>query len=193
MARVARGLPTFVAATVGRIVSRWSLEEAQLRAILASAASVPIRIGRVATLEPRVENFGNVVGDLLRLQGLQVRTNLPALTHRLRQAKARRDLLAHGVWVRHSESRQLGVQETRGMWSTGDASRITKKMMPAFHPIDREYLRQTRRMIEECIRTSYQLNREIVAAQKLLRQTFLQHALQSHLRAQAAGKRRSLR
>ena len=194
MARVARGLPTIVAATVGRIISRWSLQEAMLRSILASAASVPIKIGRVATLEPRVENFGNVVGDLLRLQGIRVRTNLNALTSRLRKAKARRDLLAHSVWVRHAESRQLGVQETRGIWSAGgpgrDGARVTKKMMPAFHPIDREYLRQTRRMIEEGIRASYQLNREIVAAQKLLRQTFLRHALQAHLREQNAGRRR---
>jgi hypothetical protein len=66
-------------------------------------------------------------------------------------------------------------------------------MVPAFHPIDREYLRQTRRMIEEGIRASYQLNREIVAAQKLLRQTFLQHALQSYLRAQKTGRRRARR
>jgi hypothetical protein len=66
-------------------------------------------------------------------------------------------------------------------------------MMPAFHPIDREYLRQTRRMIEECIRASYQLNREIVTAQKLLRQTFLQQALQGYLRKQSAGTRRSRR
>ena len=197
MARVARGLPTIVAATVGRIISRWSLQEALSRAILASAASVPIKIGRVATLEPRVENIGNIVGDLLRMQGIQVKTNLNALTGKLSKAKARRDLLAHSVWVRHAQSRQLGVQETRGTWSAEsparDASRVTRKMAPKFHPIDREYLRQTRRMIEEGIRASYQLNREIVAAQKMLRQTFMQHALQVHLREQNAGRRRSRR
>jgi hypothetical protein len=48
-------------------------------------------------------------------------------------------------------------------------------------------------MIEESIRASYQLNREIVAAQKLLRQTFLEHAYQVHLREQNAGRRRSRR
>jgi hypothetical protein len=197
MARVARGLPTIVAATVGRIISRWSLQEALLRAILASAASVPVKIGRVAALEPTVENFGNVISDLLRLQGIHVRTNLNTLTSRLRKAKARRALLAHAVWVRHAESRQLGVQETRGTWSAErqarDASRVSKTMMPKFHPIDREYLRQTRRMIEEGIRASYQLNREIVAAQKVLRQTFLQQKFQGYPRERSAGTRRSRR
>jgi hypothetical protein len=190
-------LPTIVAATVGRIISRWSLQEAMLRSILASAASVPIKLGRVAALEPRVDTFGNVIGDLLRLQGIEVKTNLNALTSRLRKAKARRDLLAHSVWVRHAESRQLGVQETRGTWGAEsparNASQVAKKIMPRFHPIDREYLRQTRRMIEEGIRASYQLNREIVTAQKLLRQTFLEHALQGYLRKQSAGRRRSRR
>lgn len=175
MARVTRGLPTIIAATVGRIIARWSLQEAMLRTILAGAAGVHGKIGRVAALEPRIENFSDVVGDLLALHGIQVRTNLNALAGRLKKAKGRRDLLAHGVWVRHAETRRLGVQEAR------------------FVPIDREYLARTRRMIEEGIRASYQLNREIVAAQKSLRQKYLQQAFQGYLREQSAGTRPSRR
>jgi hypothetical protein len=196
MARVARGLPTIIAATVGRIISRWSLQEAMLQSILASAAGVAVRIGRVATLEPKVEDFGSAVSGLLRLQGIEVKTNLNALAKRLINAKARRDLLAHGVWVRHAQSRQLGVQETRGSRrperQARDALRGTTKM-PPFHAVDREYLRQTRRIIEEGIRASYRLNREIVAAQTLLRQRFVQRASQGDLSERKPGKRRSRR
>jgi hypothetical protein len=45
---------------------------------------------------------------------------------------------------------------------------------------------RTRRMIEEGIRASYQLNREIVAAQRSLRQQFVRQALHGHLRKQRA-------
>jgi hypothetical protein len=175
MARVARGLPTIIAATVGRIIARWSLQEAMLRTILASAAGVHGKIGRVAALEPRIESFGEVVSDLLALQGIQVRTNLKALADRLNKAKGRRDLLANGVWVRHAQSRRLGVQEAR------------------FVPIDRQYLVRTRRMIEEGIRASYLLNREIVAAHRSSRQQFVQQALQGYRRKQQAAGRNTQR
>ena len=189
MARVARGLPTIIAATVGRIIARWSLQEAMLQTILASAAGVHGKIGRVASLEPRIENFGEAVAELLALHGIPVRTNLNALASRLKKAKARRDLLAHGVWARHAESRRLGVQETRGSWKPG----LAKSKKPAFVPIDRAYLADTRRMIEEGIRASYQLNREIVAAHKSLRQQFVQRAFQGYVRGQRGGTRRSRR
>ena len=70
--KIARGLPTNVAAQLGRIIALWSQEEHILRNILANAAGTSIKAVRVAFKDPGTESFANTVRDLLIAEDVEI-------------------------------------------------------------------------------------------------------------------------
>jgi hypothetical protein len=191
MAKIAKGLPTQIAAGVGRVIVRWAYQEMLLRLIATNAANVNIKTGRIALRDPKNEEFGVFLSDILFVEGLAPQTSSRHLAATLAKAKQRRDLIAHSVWVRDEKSNQLGVQELRGTWDQGqypNAPRITKKMRPAFRVIDLHYLRETKSMIDETINISNKLNDEILRLRKVLREALLQRAVQANLQSQTQAK-----
>jgi len=167
-AKTARGLPDKIASAVGRVTHRWALQEHWLKMILIHASGLDPKRGRIALREPRIDEHLTIVGDLLALQSIRVTVDLKALTKKLASAKERRNLITHSVWVRHDGV--LGVQETRGTWELGPGKpRASKKMWPAFQPVDRNYLVKLRKDIDETIRLSFGLMKEICDAQAAMR------------------------
>ena len=104
MAKIARGLPTQIAAGVGRIIARWAYQEMLLRLIATNAANINIKTGRIALRDPQIEAFGGFISDILFVEGIKPRTDPRQLANKLKNAKERRDLIAHSVWVRDEKS-----------------------------------------------------------------------------------------
>jgi hypothetical protein len=190
MAKVARGLPNQIAAGIGRIIALWSEQEVMMQLILKNATGTQIKTARIALRQPAIEEYPTVLQDVLFVEGLAPRQNIRQLGKQLKDAKERRDLLAHSLWVR--DSGELGIQWIRGTpdhkpWEP----RVTRKMRPQFKPMDATYLRETREMISATLKTSRELNDEILRLRKALQEGLRTRAAREYLQSQiqAAPKR----
>jgi hypothetical protein len=93
MAKQVRVLPRSIAERVGRIVALWSQQETILRNILANAAGVNIKVARVVFREPKTEEFGVVLKNLLLIARFQVSDSLNEAVKALTEAKEMRDTI----------------------------------------------------------------------------------------------------
>jgi len=194
--KLARGLPTNIAAQLGRIVALWSQEEHVLRNILANAAGTSIKVVRIAFKEPGTESFANTVRDLLIAEDVEITGDgLNIVTNALKNAKERRDILAHSQWG--YDRGFLGVQLTRGTWNLGhlgrNPPRVAKKAHPEFLPIDSAYLSETRRQIRTCIRVTRQLDKTVAAIRRTLQETHLERVFPKNPPGPPSETRRSRR
>lgn len=147
---VVKGLPSAIAASVGRIVSRWAYQEWLLYSLSYDALGINPKQGRVAVRQPPIGQLMPMIEDLLLLRG--VTANLKQLAKDIQSVKERRDELVHAVWVRPPEG--LAIQDTRGTWKKfhkRQSYRITKKMQPGFKLITPDYLKTLRADLEETI------------------------------------------
>src|SRR5690348_3145111 len=144
MAKGVVSVPTTIAAGVGRVMVRWAYQEALMRLLVKNASGVAIKTARIALREPPIEQFAKYLSDILFVEGLAPAQNITQLGGKLVAAKERRDMLAHSVWIRDQKSKEIGIQWVRGSHDRkASEPRITRKMKPAFKPINAAYLRET--------------------------------------------------
>ena len=154
--RVVRRLPTSLASGIGRVLARWNYEEwllAQIAYRLLGAD--PIR-GRLAVRSLRPHEQVALIKDLVRVRGIAVKADFADLERGLRTVKAERDLLAHGLWLRHPKTRRLHV------WRTGGPG-LARAMKPQAIRMRARDLRSTYREIDRLIRLTRQLEKNINA------------------------------
>lgn len=153
---IAKGLPTVIASGIGRVVTRWAYQDWLINHIAYDVLGITIKQGRIAIRLKQPGQTFQMIKDLLVLRGLHVPALFGDLLSRIESVKERRDLLAHGVWMK--TPRGLAVQNTRGSWEpTKDKIRITRRMAPAAQLIDVEYLKTLRTDLEDTIRRTQEL------------------------------------
>lgn len=190
------GIPTNVAAKIGRIIVLWSQLEATLRTILTNASGTNIKVARVIFRDPKVEDFVNVLRDLLMAENyILSNLDLSAIAKQLRDTKERRDILAHSLWG-YSDG-TLGVQHTRGTLDLNNLGRnpprVARKVHPTFLPIDSTYLIETRKMILACMKSIRLLHAQVAAIRAALQQRRLALLVQESPPGPADKKPRSRR
>ena len=160
MSSARKGLPTNIAASLGRIVSRWAYQESLLYLISYEVLSVTPKQGRVAVRHPRASDVIEMIEDLLLLRGISVAPELTQLKADIVEVLRRRDLLVHSVWLQHKG--KVAIQDTRGKWQR--KPRITKKMQPAPKTITPEYLKRLKDDLESTIARTERLRSAINSA-----------------------------
>src|SRR5256885_12021470 len=87
MAKIARGLPTPIAASLGRIIARWAYQEILLTLIVKNSANVDIKTARIALREPKLDELASFLSDILSIRGLKPRQDIATLAKKLKAAK----------------------------------------------------------------------------------------------------------
>jgi hypothetical protein len=159
-------LPTAYATEIGRIITRYAFLEHHLRAIAYGLLSVSVKQGRIAVRDPRAADYITMFEDLIALEGL-AGLDIATLKKRLIKLEGNRDLLAHGMWVKHGATRTPVVQGVRGRYNdpvTGE--RMNAKADPRAWEISIAELKALTRLIDKTIRELTVFAREVSNARR---------------------------
>lgn len=115
--KVRKTLPTAHSTQIGRIITRWALLEWRLRNIAYRLLNIGPKEGRLAVRDPRATDYVLMLEDLMNLKGLKIPFNFVEYRKLLEILGTHRDLLAHGIWIKHPDFKEPVIQMTKGKWS----------------------------------------------------------------------------
>lgn len=121
---------------------------------------------RVVLREPRAEERLEMALDIFAIKGIAVKSDTEALKSILSRAAQKRDWLAHGIWLRHPNSKQLYLRVTRGSWpkSHTRGEVIKRAVFPQSIPYSATDCRETLSLIERALSEVEKLGRELDGA-----------------------------
>jgi hypothetical protein len=132
-----------------RVVAHWAFIEFMLQSAVYELLGLDPKRGRVAVRDPRPDEYGSLFKDLLKLAGYSVGPNtakfLKELPSYLKEQRAARDLLAHGLWAKNPETREHVIRNVNGKWSkTPDNESLSRRIIPEAHPVTSQWLEELR-------------------------------------------------
>ncbi len=129
---VRRRLPTKYSTEIGRIITRFAFLESQLRAMTYKLLMISDKQGRLAIREPRVVDHVTMIQDLAVLAKLDLKVNWKKLKEYCKEAESFRNRLAHGIWLKRSDTKFPVLQDFSSAYTQGGPD-IPKK--PRIHPL----------------------------------------------------------
>jgi len=115
-AGIVTDIPDNLATVIGKVIVAYARLEHKLTALSAVILQLHRSEVRVAFRMPRAVERLDMALDLLALKDIHPKTDIAALRETVTAAASARDILSHGIWLRHPETGQLYVQITRGRW-----------------------------------------------------------------------------
>lgn len=159
---IAKGLPANYAASIGRIISRFSYAEWLISFITYRLLEIGPKHGRIAVRTPRVEDGITMIEQLMFLNVIHTSTDVKALKKELKNIENERDMLAHGVWMRHPGFRTWHIQVIKGNWQPDPLSQpISRRIKPEGREIKMAYLKDLRKRLELAITDLKQLYHQV--------------------------------
>lgn len=122
-------LPPEFTAPMGQVMIDWAFYEMRLQELVNAALNISVVQGRLAIKSMRASEMFELAADLFLLQGLEI--SVENLNHQQVLA-ARRNLLAHGVWMKDGDVYLL--RDLTGTTATNSA-KIKRKILPAGIPM----------------------------------------------------------
>ena len=162
-------LPDEYTRGIGRVIVQWAFVEWILKTITYDLLKVDPKRGRVAVREPRPGEYIAMYRQLMRLNNIDkkfpLENSLAALPKMLSDRRAERDLIAHSVWAKHSESGVYLIQRMSGNWAPDDSGRkISKREVPEGLVITPDALEGLRAEIERLGSVLMELHQGIIQA-----------------------------
>ncbi len=108
-------LPRSYSLEIGRVISRFALLEANLRHVIYALLDVNPKLGRLAVRSsPRIEDTISMIEDVMGVRGIKPNIDMKMFREQCKKLQAFRDGIAHGVWLRHPQSKAPILQVTAG-------------------------------------------------------------------------------
>ena len=162
---ITKGLPSAVAASIGRTVARHSYLEWSLAKTIYNLLGISIKQGRAAVRLPAINRYVATVETLMDFHKIQLAFNFNAFGKKILAADHARNALAHSIFVRDKETRQLVIQLVHGNWELDQHTiPVSRVLNPEGRPVDRRFLAEKRATVEDAIRAADEL-RGLVNAQ----------------------------
>ena len=169
VAPAAQGLPSNVAASIGRTIVRHTFLDQLLAKIIYALLGISIKQGRVIVKLPPPGQYASAVEDLLQFHKVYSRFNFSAFSNKLLAANSARNLLAHSLFIKDVETCQLKIQIVRGSWEfEQDIVSVSRALHPETKVVDRAFLSSKRAAVEEAIKAARELYVQITAALRVL-------------------------
>jgi hypothetical protein len=130
-------LPDDIAAGVGRLMAHWSYQTFLLAKVTYTILGVSPKQARVAVRDPRPEDYVTMIEELMGLAGLTTSVSMKALKSGLKELKSLRDTIAHGLWLRNTETDALHIQMIAGSWQPDSKARksVSRRVSPEGRPV----------------------------------------------------------
>lgn len=155
-------LPVAYNTEIGRIITRWAFLEWRLRETTYTLLQVGHKQGRIAIREPRIVDHITMIEDLMRVQAVTTQLDLKAFRSSLRDMESFRDRLAHGVWVKHTDTNTPVLQVVKGSYQDGAVKGpIKARLYPRAVTITLQNLKDLVGGIEQATKAVTMLRREI--------------------------------
>jgi hypothetical protein len=152
-------IPHQYLAWIGRILAYWSVAEWIVTGTLCYLVGVGRKEGRhlFKGIQDRQEEVIPKIKYMLELKKTAV--DYSELSKLYNKCAEYRNLLAHGIWVKHCDTKELCLQVTAGNWS--DVG-LTKKMYPEIILInDTKWFEQIFHDVEKAIEKARELDRKV--------------------------------
>src|SRR5688500_10227083 len=167
MAPIVRSLPSSIAASIGRSLTRHSYLEWLMAKCLHTLLEISIKQGRIAFRLPRPHAFAGMVKDLLSFHHIHITFDFAKLTRTLDAADRARNILAHSVLLKHEG--KVKIQIVAGSWDfPQDVEPVKRSIHPETPVVDRTFLSEKRKAVENGIKMVSYLERYLRAAMNTL-------------------------
>lgn len=158
-AEVVHELPEDLAAVIGQVIVKYARLEHALTMMIGLLLQLNKTEARIALREPRAADRLDIVLDLFAIKDIQIKSDVPILKGLITDATSGRDLLAHGIWLKHPSNGDLYIRQTRGKWPKNLSGNQSVKR--AIFPQSLRY------SIGECRKTLQTINKGLAAIDAL--------------------------
>jgi len=158
-AEVVHDLPDDLAAAIGHVMVKFARLEHSLTMMIGLLLQLNKAEARIALREPRAADRLEIVIDLFAIKDIPIKLDVSILRGLVTEATSGRDLLGHGIWLRHPKTGDLYVRQTRGKWpkSLTNNDTVKRSIFPQSFPYS----------TNECGRTIATIERAIAAVNEL--------------------------
>lgn len=155
-------LPANYSTEIGRIIVRWALVEWHLKRLAYDTLQISPKSGRVAVQEPRANNYIIMIEDLLSIRGIKTNIDWKLIRKELDDIESFRNRLAHGIWVKHGNTKEPVLQDTRGKHpNERDAQQRKARINPMAKRITLQNLRDYTKRTEAAVSALNQLREDL--------------------------------
>ncbi|HEX2257289.1 MAG TPA: hypothetical protein VHG92_11430 [Afifellaceae bacterium] len=162
-AEIVHQLPADLEALIGRVIVRYAKLEYKLTMLTGLLLQLNKPETRIALRTPRAVERLEMALDLFAIKAIPVRMDAQALRETLSQATSGRDVLAHGLWLQHPETKALHLRLARGSWpkDMSKGERVSRAIFPQAIPYGTEDCKQTLGLIDQALAGVEHLGKEI--------------------------------
>jgi hypothetical protein len=107
-------IPKDLATEIGRIVTRFAFLEHYLMKIVYGVAEVEPKIGRIAIKLGRIEDRIKAIQEIMAIRKFATDFDFADYIKGCKQLETMRDRVSHNIWVKHTASKRLVLQATKG-------------------------------------------------------------------------------
>lgn len=155
-------LPVAYSTEIGRIITRWAFLEWRLRVVTYILLGVGHNLGRIAVREPRAADYITIIEDICTVRNIKLKADTKTLKKQLAEYKEFRDLLAHGIWIKHPASTLPTIQKATGSYQELPGQKLTKaKMAPKATVIELVELKKFSKLLQTMTGRIEKLRKEI--------------------------------
>lgn len=163
---VVHDIPDDLAALIGKVIAAYSRLENNTIYLTALLLQLNKVEARIALRNPRPAEALDMALDLFTLKAIRVTTDTASLRPKLEKAKADRDAIGHGMWLRHPTTNELYLRLSRGSWdkSMTGGDKISRAIFPQAIPYGPTECQLVLNNIEDALRGVDALGAELDAA-----------------------------
>ena len=139
-----------------RVIAHWAYIEFLLQMTAYELLDLDAKKGRVAVRDPRPDQYHSMYIELLGLSNIEIGPDsskfLKELSGNLRECRAARDLIAHGVWAKNPETGADVIRNISGKWhATQNSAAVNRRIIPEGEIVTAEILEHVRRCMHVLI------------------------------------------
>jgi hypothetical protein len=158
-------LPEAIASGIGRAIARHSYMEWVLGQVLYSLLEISIKQGRAVVQRPQPRQYAASIQGLCAFQKIECKFDFDDLSRRIDAADRMRDALVHSVYMRDANVRGDRIHLVHGSWARAQEAEVIKTgEWPQTPVLDRAFLSQMRKVIEDAVDRAEDLQKIIDAS-----------------------------
>ncbi|HEX4302095.1 MAG TPA: hypothetical protein VHZ78_04845 [Rhizomicrobium sp.] len=153
-AKVIHKLPVGLLTEIGRVVVAYSRLEHEMTAVIAMTLQLQKPEARLVLDEPPIHDRLNTIQDLFALKGLLPDFPFEDAWNELKAINTLRNMIAHGIWLRHPETKKVWLRLTGGHWKRTEAfqPKVRRIIRPESAPMDSAECKAIRLRIEAALK-----------------------------------------
>lgn len=158
-------LPLSYLQAIGRVCVWWAWQERLLSNIVYMLLGIGPKHGRIAVRSPRADEQITLIRQLMGLENVtSSELELTKLANSLRAIQKLRDLVAHGIWLKNTETGEIMIQDISGNWKPDPRTpKIAKRIKPEGVVIAEGDIDKITDLLRETLRSTEILYQEIKA------------------------------